>query len=123
MHMQRTIVLGIILGVVLSFVAAIAQAEENPTVNVNEATAEQLRYLPGIGQSKADNILYAREQGFRFKTLEDLTRVHGIGSKTAEKLKPYVVFSGPTTATGPIGKKAEESSANKFRRPDVESEG
>ena len=56
-------------------------------VNVNDATAEQLAYLPGIGQ------------------------------KTADKLAPYVIFDGPTTATSKIGSTAKKTTGKKIARP------
>ena len=86
-------------------------------VNVNDATAEQLAYLPGIGQKTDDNILYAREQGIRFETVEDLQQVSGIGQKTADKLAPYVIFDGPTTATSKIGSTAKKTTGKKIARP------
>ena len=104
------------------FLASNARAQETtrPVVNVNEATVEQLAFLPGIGPAKADNVLYAREQGFTFKSAPDLTRVSGIGPKTVEKLRDYVVFEGPTTATSKLGSTAKNAGGNKFKRPSDE---
>jgi competence ComEA-like helix-hairpin-helix protein len=101
------------------FSSAECGATETGKVNVNTASSEQLQWLPGVGEVTADNVLYAREQGFTFSSVDDLTQVHGIGEKTAEKLAPHVVFEGETTATGPIGKKAKGSTSSKFKRPET----
>jgi competence ComEA-like helix-hairpin-helix protein len=55
-------------------------------VNINKASAEQLSYLPGIGEAKAKDIIKHRP----YQTIEDLKKVSGIGEKTFEKLKSRV---------------------------------
>ncbi len=66
-------------------------------VNVNTATAQQLDLLPGIGAKAAKRIVEARSKT-PFAKLEDLRRVKGLGAKKLEKLRPYVIFQGTTTA-------------------------
>ena len=100
----------------LAILATAAQAQDAaPVVNVNAATLEELTYLPGIGEATADNIMYAREIGVRFEKPADLLRVHGIGEKRLEAIKRYVVFTGATTATAPIG--TSTAKPRKIRRP------
>lgn len=65
-------------------------------VNLNEANAEELENLPGIGPAKARAIVEHRHAHV-FKKLDELTRVKGIGRKTFGKLRPYITLSGPTT--------------------------
>jgi competence protein ComEA len=60
-------------------------------INVNTATVEQLQQLPGIGPVTAQSIAAARSVK-AFKSVVDLDRVKGIGPKTLEKLRPFVVF-------------------------------
>lgn len=63
--------------------------ETNPDdgkLDINGATAEQLDTLPGIGASKAKAIVDYREANGRFKRVEDLLNVKGIGSKMLEKI-------------------------------------
>lgn len=62
-------------------------------ININEASAELLAELPGIGPSKADAIIAEREANGPYKDLEDLTRVKGIGQSTVARLADEIRFS------------------------------
>ncbi|MGG4045365.1 ComEA family DNA-binding protein [Paenibacillus favisporus] len=59
-------------------------------VNVNTAGLTELTDLPGIGEAKAKAILEYRNQHGPFKSVADLDKVKGIGSKMLEKMKPYI---------------------------------
>ena len=59
-------------------------------VSINNATQEELMTLPGIGESKADNIIKYREEHGNFKKLEDIINVSGIGEKAYSKIKDYI---------------------------------
>ncbi len=72
--------------------------ELSGVVNVNTATAAQLDLLPGIGAKAAKRIIELRAVK-PFVKLEELRKVKGIGPKKLEKMKPFVAFSGSTTAT------------------------
>jgi competence protein ComEA len=67
-----------------------APADRAGKINLNTATAAQLRTLPGVGPSLADKIIAYRQQHGRFAILADLDRVSGIGPKTLEALRPLV---------------------------------
>ena len=58
-------------------------------IDVNRATAAELRRLPGIGPTLSQRIVETREQQ-PFRSVEELRRVRGIGAKTLEKLRPFV---------------------------------
>lgn len=73
-------------------------ANPAPVVNLNTATAAQLRLLPRIGPALAERILRARARR-PFRQLAALRRVRGIGRVTLRGLAPHVVLVGPTTAT------------------------
>ena len=60
-------------------------------VNLNTASYDELTTLNGVGPATADKILKYREEEGRFKTIEDLMNVDGIGEKTFEKLKDDIV--------------------------------
>lgn len=70
-----------------------AAAEAGSLVNLNTATAEELMTLTGIGPSKADAILSYRTENGNFQSIEDLTKVSGIGDKTFEKLKEAITVN------------------------------
>lgn len=56
-------------------------------VNINTATAEELKALPGVGSSKAAAIVAYREQNGSFKSVDDLKNVKGIGEGILAKLR------------------------------------
>lgn len=58
-------------------------------VNINTASKKELDALPGIGETLAQRIIDYRSANGPFSTVDDLTKVKGIGEKTLEKLKPY----------------------------------
>lgn len=59
-------------------------------VNINTADKELLTQLPGIGPVTAETIVQYRQDNGQFKSVDDLTKVKGIGNKTLAKLKPYL---------------------------------
>jgi len=60
-------------------------------LDINRATLEELDTLPGIGPVYAQAIVTHRVRLGRFRAVEDLLAVDGIGPKTLEKLRPRVV--------------------------------
>jgi competence protein ComEA len=73
------------------------RAPPTSVVNINSASAEELERLPGIGPARARAILQLRAQRTRFKRIEELLRVKGIGRATFRKLRPMLSLDGPTT--------------------------
>ena len=61
------------------------QAKTQTGVNINRASAGELTSLHGIGSSKAQAIILYREAFGDFKTVDELAKVKGIGTKTIEK--------------------------------------
>lgn len=61
-------------------------------VNINTANADELATLAGIGKVKAEAIVTYRSTNGNFKTVDDLTKVKGIGSKNLEKIKPEITL-------------------------------
>lgn len=69
--------------------SANSQAQSAAKVNLNAATKEQLLTVPGIGETRADQILALRQKLGKFTSVSQLKRIDGIGGKTYAKLQPY----------------------------------
>ncbi|MDR2379215.1 MAG: helix-hairpin-helix domain-containing protein [Bifidobacteriaceae bacterium] len=67
-------------------------ADGGGRVNVNQAGAEALTALPGIGPVLADRIVQFRQDNGPFETLSDLGEVSGIGPKVLAGLEDAVAF-------------------------------
>ncbi len=59
-------------------------------VRVNEADAEDLQILPGVGETLAALILAERENNGPFFYPEDLTAVRGIGKQKIRQMLPWL---------------------------------
>lgn len=59
-------------------------------VNINTADKALLIQIPGIGPVTADAIIQYRKDNGQFKSLDELTKVKGIGDKSLAKFKPYL---------------------------------
>ncbi|GHA11285.1 ComEA family DNA-binding protein [Oceanisphaera arctica] len=55
------------------------------SIDINNATQDQLAMLTGIGPAKAAAIVEYREANGPFKAVDDLTMVSGIGPATVDK--------------------------------------
>ncbi|MCK1982090.1 MULTISPECIES: helix-hairpin-helix domain-containing protein [Peribacillus] len=69
---------------------AAAKGASGGLVNLNAATQEDLETLTGIGPSKANAILEYRETVGKFKEVDELKKVTGIGDKTFERLRDSI---------------------------------
>jgi len=87
-------------------IASVAQAGE--VVDINKADAVQIASaLDGVGSKKAEKIVAWRKAHGPFKSIDDLAKVAGIGSKLAARNKDYVQFNS--------------QGANKYRSEDTKS--
>lgn len=65
-------------------------AIEDSRVDINQASREELMSLPGIGESKASDILKYREEHGGFQSVEELMNIPGIKEGVFRKLEEYV---------------------------------
>lgn len=61
-------------------------------LNLNTASQEALETLPGIGPTKAQDIITFREQEGLFENLEELLFVPGIGPSTLDSIREYLII-------------------------------
>ena len=59
-------------------------------ININKASAEQLKSIPGVGMKKAQAIIDYRSKNGEFSSVDDLVNVKGIGKKMMAKMKSSI---------------------------------
>lgn len=59
-------------------------------VNINSAGVEDLKTLPGIGDTKAQSIVSYRQQNGMFQSIEELMNVEGIKNGVFDKIKDRI---------------------------------
>lgn len=72
------------------YTAADPEAEDDGLVNINTATLDELKKLPGIGDIKAEAIIAYREETGTFSSIEDIMNVSGIKDSSYEQIKDYI---------------------------------
>ncbi|MGQ0505891.1 MAG: ComEA family DNA-binding protein [Myxococcaceae bacterium] len=87
---------GILATLLWASAAWAAPARYAGSLNLNQATAQELDALPGVGEKAAERIIAHRERT-PFQRPEQLVRVKGFGKKKFEKLRAYLAITGPTT--------------------------
>jgi competence ComEA-like helix-hairpin-helix protein len=90
-HLFAAVVLCLVMMWVISDVKGV-KAEphaESALIDINSASLDQLNSLPGIGPAMAEAIVKERQ----FSSVGDLTRVHGIGDKTFQRLHSLIQAS------------------------------
>ena len=60
-------------------------------ININTADIDLLQTINGVGESLASKIIDYRKQNGKFKSVEDLKNVSGIGDKKFEDIKDKVI--------------------------------
>lgn len=91
---MKSVVLGVILGLVFfSLFPLHAQAVQKASekkVNINTASLTELQELPRIGEKVAQRIIDFRKANGKFKRIEDIMKVQGIGEKVFQQIKDRI---------------------------------
>jgi len=59
-------------------------------ININTATEAELETLPGVGPATASKIVAFREKNGKFKKIEDIMNVPGIGESKFSNMKDFI---------------------------------
>jgi len=71
----------------------LSRATQKPVkrkINLNKASASELELLPGLGPQLSRRIVQYRETRGKFRKIEDLLQVPGIGRRTLERIREYI---------------------------------
>jgi competence protein ComEA len=68
-------------------------------IDINQADWPEFALLPNVGEVLAKRIVADREARGPFRDWNDLRRVRGIGPKTFEQIKPYLLPMADLDAT------------------------
>lgn len=63
---------------------------KNKKININNANLEDLKLLPGVGEGTASKIIEYRNKNGKFKNIDEIKEVNGIGKNKYEKIKDYI---------------------------------
>ena len=96
---------------------AAAKAALGP-VDLNQAGAEELEGLPGVGPELAQRILDYRKSKGNFKTVQELLRVPGIGPKKLARLGTRVFVSPPVAPSRPAPSRMKGTAALESGAPE-----
>ncbi len=64
--------------------------KKNEKININTADQSELIEIPGVGEATAQKIIEYRETNGKFKNIEDIKNVNGIGNSKFENMKEKI---------------------------------
>ncbi len=72
-----------------------AKTEITFVLDINTADWPEFTLLPGVGEKMAKRIVEDRTQRGNFQAHDDLRRVSGIGPRTIDRMRPYLLPIAP----------------------------
>lgn len=93
-YMIKRVVFGVIFVLVFSFLfspqALAAQKASTKKININTASSAELQELPRIGEKVAQRIIDFRKTNGKFKKIEEIMKVRGIGEKVFKQIRDRI---------------------------------
>jgi competence protein ComEA len=94
--MQNTLKIAMVI-LLMALFSVMANAEP---VNINTATAKEIAIaIKGVGIKKANAIVDYREKNGPFQTIDEITKVSGVGIKTLQQNQGNLTVDTSTTTT------------------------
>jgi len=87
---SMAVLMGILIFLVVVWSAAGATGEDGKKLNLNTATEQELRAVPGISAGMAKKIVRYREENGGFVDLEELLDIDGFNGEMLRKIKKHV---------------------------------
>ncbi len=72
------------------YIPKVEVAEQSTLININVADESTLCLIPGVGTTRAKQIIAYRDKNGYFESIEDIMNVSGIKQGTFEKMAPYI---------------------------------
>ena len=75
-----------------NYIINTTENKNNAKININTATQTELETLPGIGPSIALKIINYRKENGKFKKIEDIKSVNGVGENKFKNIKDLIII-------------------------------
>ena len=95
-NFEKSILVFLVISLVLGLSLKLAHVHrptdvsERTKVNINKAGLSELTEIPGIGFSTAKNIVEYRKEHGKFRSIEEIRHVKGIGESKFKRIKDYI---------------------------------
>ena len=85
-----SVVLGLVFSTFLSLQVQAAPKASEKKININTASFVELQKLPRIGEKVAQRIIDFRKKNGKFRRIEEIMKVKGIGEKMFNRIKDLI---------------------------------